>query len=381
MKRKLTPTLTLLATLAASAGFVTTARAQTITQPAAIAAAPKKTMIEYRYAPLDYYFITARANEIATLDLASGWARTGEKFDVFINPVSAEQNLNGKIVASGTLPISRFAFPALAKNGTRYSHVYTMSPAENSYLTQQNPVNVTRPIIPLYEGIDGYGFPMMEDIAGDKTCRAQTTPLYRAYRGGANFPDDPNHRFTTNLTLYSNLVGSGWTADGIVACVPGSSATQVAWLSNVKTLIEPGIVNGAVNPSLAVTVWTPMSPVASNIGDNPDWVANLKNGNVKIVKTGEMAADINGIPRNVWYAIFLNPRGNGYCNTPVNAHDGSAAYYNDSRTSQACFTSPAEYLIGMSDVNTNKNGLLAKVKNLCYLTTIVRGSEAVTCPL
>ena len=183
-----------------------------------------------------------------------------------------------------------------------------------------------------------------------------------------------------NGSIMMNFAGAPSASKTITFTTGADPAVSVMWPANITNLVEAGIVNGVVNQNLKVIVWTPMSPIATNVGNNADWNANLINGNVKIVKSGEMAADINGIMRNIWRAIFFNPTVNAYCITPVNAHDGLAAYFNDSRTSLACFSSPSDYVIGVDDSSTNKNGLLGKVGNLCYLTTIARGSESVACP-
>ena len=34
------------------------------------------------------------------------------------------------------------------------------------------------------------------------------------------FPDDANHRFTTDIALYNVLVGLGWDGEGVKACLP-----------------------------------------------------------------------------------------------------------------------------------------------------------------
>jgi hypothetical protein len=152
-----------------------------------------------------------------------------------------------------------------------------------------------------------------------------------------------------------------------------------AWLQNVANLIEVGIVNGVADQTKAISVWTPMSPMSENVGDTA-WKTNLANGNIKILKSGEMAPDINGVSRNIWRAIFFNPRTNGYCFTPVNAHDGSP-YSGDSRTSVECFSSSPDYMIGVSDdTNKDKNGMIYKGGGVCYLTTVTRGSESISCP-
>jgi hypothetical protein len=151
-----------------------------------------------------------------------------------------------------------------------------------------------------------------------------------------------------------------------------------AWLNNVANLIGVGIINGAADQTKAISVWTPMSPMSENVADAA-WKTNLANGNIKIVKSGEMAPDINGVYRNIWRAIFFNPRTNGYCFTPVHADDGTA-YNGDTRTSVSCFSTPVSYMIGVSDVNKNKNGIIYRFRDVCYFNTVTRGDESADCP-
>lgn len=184
---------------------------------------------------------------------------------------------------------------------------------------------------------------------------------------------------TYNGSIMMNFAGAPSASKTITFTTGADPVVALTWPANVTNLVEVGIVNGTIDSTKAVTVWTAMFPVATNVGNNADWNANLTNGNVKIVKSGEMANDINGVPRNIWRAIFFNPVTNGYCFTPINAHDGSS-YNGDSRTSVSCVSAPLNYLIGVSDANTSKNGVIYRFGNVCYLNTVTRGDESVACP-
>ena len=82
-----------------------------------------------------------------------------------------------------------------------------------------NPTNAQLPRKPYNEGIDAFASsPMVEGIGG--SCAAGLQPLYRAFRGPARFPDDANHRFTTDIALYNVLIGLGWDGEGVKACLP-----------------------------------------------------------------------------------------------------------------------------------------------------------------
>jgi uncharacterized delta-60 repeat protein len=166
-----------------------------------------KTLTEYVYTPLNYYFLTSRDTEKAILDATAGWSRTGQSFSslTFADPASRG--------------INRYYFDQIAKNQTRGSHFYTLVDSEKTALAALNPNNQPSPRLPYYEGIDSYAYlPVIEGVGG--SCAAGQVPVYRAFRGQTRFPDDPNHRFTTSLTLYNQLVAQGWDGEGVKLCAP-----------------------------------------------------------------------------------------------------------------------------------------------------------------
>lgn len=165
------------------------------------------TMVEYYFAALDYYFITSRAGDIAALDAAAGWARTGKSFKVY----TTQQ--------SGTLGLNRYYFDQIAVNNTRGSHFYTVVQAEKDALAGLNPTNAPTPRLPFNEGVDSYAFaPLVEGVGG--SCAAGQVPVYRIFRGQTQFPDNPNHRFTTDTAVYNNFVTLGWDGEGVKFCAP-----------------------------------------------------------------------------------------------------------------------------------------------------------------
>jgi uncharacterized delta-60 repeat protein len=163
-----------------------------------------KSMTEFRYTPLDYYFITSRDTEKTLLDGAAGWLRTGGSFNVLANS------------EVGSSPITRFYFDKVARSQIRGSHFYTALPDEVAAVQSLNPTNQSVPGKPVNEGVDSYAF--RPTTAG--TCAAGQAAVYRLFRGGTRFPDDPNHRFTTDLALYNSFVALGWDGEGIKFCVP-----------------------------------------------------------------------------------------------------------------------------------------------------------------
>ena len=165
-----------------------------------------RAMVEYRYAPLDYYFITSRDADKATLDATSGFARTGASFLVFAQ-------------AQGTLrPITRFYFDRIALGNTRGSHFYTLLFSDLQSLAQQNPRGSSASGLAQNEGVDSYAYaPLVAGVGG--SCESGQQPVYRLFRGTARFPDNPNHRFTTSVATYNSFVALGWDGEGVNFCV------------------------------------------------------------------------------------------------------------------------------------------------------------------
>ena len=162
---------------------------------------------EFYNPSLDYYFITSRAADVILLDSSAGWRRTGKSFNVYI----AQE--------PGALGINRYYFDQIAVNRSRGSHFYTLVQSEKDVLASVNPGNAQTPRLPYNEGIDSYAFaPLVEGVGG--SCAAGQTPVYRIFRGQTRFPDNPNHRFTTDLAIYNSFVALGWDGEGVKFCVP-----------------------------------------------------------------------------------------------------------------------------------------------------------------
>lgn len=148
--------------------------------------------VEYFHAGIGHYFVTAQADEQAALDggVFAGWARTGESFAVYPT-------------GSGLADVCRFFTVAFAPKG---SHFYTPYDSECAHV-KQNPDWI-------YEKI---AFQVRLPQGGG--CPAATTPLYRLFNGGQT--GAPNHRYTTDPAVRSQLIGAGFIPeDGNTACVP-----------------------------------------------------------------------------------------------------------------------------------------------------------------
>jgi alpha-tubulin suppressor-like RCC1 family protein len=164
-------------------------------------------MAEYRHSSLDYFFLTSRFFEkLLFKAVAPEFQLSGKSFLV-----------NSTGLAAGAKPITRYYFDKVAKAESRGSHFYTLVDTERAALDGLNPSNSTAPRLPYNEGADSYAFtPVVEGLGGG--CAPGQVPLYRAFRG-ARFPDDPNHRFTTDIALYNSLVAAGWDGEGVKMCV------------------------------------------------------------------------------------------------------------------------------------------------------------------
>lgn len=166
-----------------------------------------RLMVEFRIPSADYYFMTSRVNEQALLDSIPSFQRTGASFAVFSS------------VSATTKGITRYYFDKAAKAESRGTHFYTLLQNEVDLLNGLNPTNANVPKVPINEGIDSYATaPTVEGVNG--SCPSGTLAVYRIFRGNVRFPDDPNHRFTTDRRLYDEFVALGWDGEGVKFCVP-----------------------------------------------------------------------------------------------------------------------------------------------------------------
>ena len=148
--------------------------------------------IEYYHAFMGHYFVTIEQVEIDALDSGTfpGWARTGQKFNVY--------DLN-----SGYLDTCRFFTTAFPPKG---SHFYTPDAAECEWV-KQNPDWT-------YEKI---AYQLRKPVGG--ICPEGTIPLYRVYNNGIT--GAPNHRYTTSLAIRAQMISQGFAAeDDNTACIP-----------------------------------------------------------------------------------------------------------------------------------------------------------------
>jgi Astacin (Peptidase family M12A) len=160
-------------------------------------------LTEYYNPSLDYYFLTGRENEKLLLNGLADWRRTGEEVKLFAVAVEAAR------------PLERFFFANVARAGTRGSHFFTSLAAEQRLLASVNATNAPERAKPFLESIEGYTI----DKQSDGSCPAQSTPVYRAFKGAPRYIDDGNHRFSTTLVQHRDMVERlGWVDEGVVFC-------------------------------------------------------------------------------------------------------------------------------------------------------------------
>lgn len=162
------------------------------------------TLVEYYQPGLDYYFLTGRPGDKATLDgLPAIWSRTGKQIKVFAVP-----NVD-------TTPLERHYFDKVARGGTRGSHFFTALASDTVLLTSLNPTNTQAPAKPYLEGVEGYAVP----VGGTNACPVGTAPVYRAFKGAPRYVDDGNHRFSTSAAQHQDMVTRlGWIDEGVKFC-------------------------------------------------------------------------------------------------------------------------------------------------------------------
>jgi probable HAF family extracellular repeat protein len=158
----------------------------------------KVATIEYYYPAFDHYFMTAFPEEIAALDGGAfpGWVRTGEGFNVYSDP-----SIDSAVMC-------RFFSTAF---GPKSSHFFTADPGECSMVKLSGDWQLEGDVMPI----------PVPDGAGN--CAAGTQPVYRLYNNGQG--GAPAHRYTTSLSVRSQMLAQGWISEGygdngVIMCAP-----------------------------------------------------------------------------------------------------------------------------------------------------------------
>ena len=156
--------------------------------------------VEFHHAEFDHYFVTTIPDEIAKLASGAfpGWRPTGASFNV--HPASG--------APAGSAIVCRFFSTAFAP---RSSHFYTPSATECAGVKNNRDWT-----------FEGEVFHVAA-AAADGSCPANTQPVYRLYNNGQGAA--PNHRYTTDATIRSQMLARGWIAEGfgtlgVIMCSP-----------------------------------------------------------------------------------------------------------------------------------------------------------------
>ena len=157
------------------------------------------------YAPsLNHYFRTANAEEAAALrgNPGLGWQYTNKDFRAF-----------GRNDHTPTAqPVCRF-YGSISPGPN--SHFYTAEAAECNALKQ---LQATTPASQPRWNFEEIAFAI--DVAANGACPASAPiAVYRAYNDRAVL-NDSNHRYTTDLGAYQQMLTEGWRGEGVVMCAP-----------------------------------------------------------------------------------------------------------------------------------------------------------------
>jgi len=148
------------------------------------------SVIEYYHADFDHYFITALPEEIAKLDGGAipGWTRTGLQFNAYAVP------------GVGTSPVCRFFTTSFAPKSSHFLSAFEFECrqvlADAHWMLESGDVFNT--VIPAEDD--------------DGSCATGFSPVYRLYNNGQG--GAPNHRYTTDLAVRSQMIGRGWVPEG-----------------------------------------------------------------------------------------------------------------------------------------------------------------------
>jgi hypothetical protein len=277
--------------------------AYTLTVSAAAAPPPPSgtpaaiTVTEFYHPQFNHYFITAFADEAASLKAGNlpPWVATGQTFKVW------------NAAGSGITNVCRFFNNEFSPKS---SHFYSNASAECPSLATRS-----RWVLE-----SSNAFYMMASPTG--TCPTGTVPLYRLYNDGKS--GAPNHRYTIYPSVRTAMIAAGWIPEGngpngIFACVPPggtepppppSSAFQAevtGYANTVLSLFNGNIANvdqltvilGAglaalENPSSTCPVATSTPPLEGLETFPPNLTLRMSFGSGCVVQDGATQATVSG---------------------------------------------------------------------------------------
>jgi hypothetical protein len=164
---------------------------KTFTIEQAVGSVEVVTAVEFYYAVLDHYFISADPSEIAALDggVFPGWERTGLTFNVFAPTKSGGVGV----------PVCRFyGLPSAGLD----SHFYSANQTECASIP-----DIFHGAWQL-EGTDVFDIRLPDLVTG--ACAPGFVPVYRLW----NQRVDSNHRFTTDSSVAAAMKAKGYVSEG-----------------------------------------------------------------------------------------------------------------------------------------------------------------------
>ena len=224
--------------------------------PAAFASAGIITIVEFYNTDLKHYVLITDPAEVAAIENGAagpGWERTGGSLMAYSAPDDVQ----------GLVPVCRF-YGNIAAGGPN-SHFFTADPAECAAV-KLDPgwkfegtafyVQLSAPVTSL-----------AKDAPVRRKAAVTLRPVYRAYNNGfrPGQPNDGNHRFSTSQSAITQLANQGWTNEGVVFVVPGSTEPGAA-LSGECMIPKPGFVGAYTSPGSPATqrietLGTPAAPI------------------------------------------------------------------------------------------------------------------------
>ncbi len=161
------------------------------------------TVVEYRHAGFDHYFMTSLPDEIALCDAGvapcTGWTRTGNGFNAY-------PDVGAPAASAGVCRFFNDRFAPLS------AHFYAL---------QGGGCEQTLAQFPDWRLESSALFQLVSPDA-DGRCTGGLLPVYRMYNNGMG--GAPNHRFTIDAAVRAQMIGAGWipegAGDGVAFCAP-----------------------------------------------------------------------------------------------------------------------------------------------------------------
>jgi hypothetical protein len=207
-----------------------------------LATAELISIVEFYNTDLKHYVLITDPDEVTAIENGAagpGWERTGGSLMAYSSATDV----------AGLVPVCRFYGNTAA--GGPNSHFFTADPAECAFVRLDPGWR--------FEGIAFYVLlagTTLSAEGGPMARKASVTlrPVHRAYNNGfrPGQPNNGNHRFSTSQQAITSLTNQGWTDEGVVFVVPGSTEPGAA-LSGGCLIPKPGFKGDYTSPGSPVT--------------------------------------------------------------------------------------------------------------------------------